>query len=53
MEIKQLEFFVAACDRGSFDKAAECLYTTQPMWAGQGFARISDGRFWSCRFLPC
>lgn len=30
MELKQLEFFVAACDRGSFNKAAECLYTTQP-----------------------
>ena len=30
MEIKQLEFFVAACGRGSFNKAAECLYTTQP-----------------------
>jgi len=30
LELKQLEFFVAACDRGSFNKAAECLYTTQP-----------------------
>ena len=37
MEIKQLEFFVAACDRGSFDKAAGCLYTTQP---NVGRARI-------------
>jgi len=30
MEIRQLEFFVAACDKGSFNQAAECLYTTQP-----------------------
>ena len=37
MDIKQLEFIVAACDRGSFDKAAECLYTTQP---NVGRARI-------------
>ena len=30
MEIKQLEYFVAACEKGSFNKAAECLYTSQP-----------------------
>ena len=30
MEIKQLEYFAAACDQGSFNKAAACLYTTQP-----------------------
>lgn len=30
MEIKQLEYFVTACDSGSFNKAAEHLYTSQP-----------------------
>lgn len=30
MDIKQMEFFVVACERGSFSKAAECLYTSQP-----------------------
>lgn len=25
-----MEYFVAACDKGSFNQAAECLYTTQP-----------------------
>ncbi|WP_418377959.1 LysR family transcriptional regulator [Acidaminococcus sp.] len=30
MDIKQLEIFVAACDRGSLSQAAACLYTTQP-----------------------
>lgn len=30
MDIKQLEFFLAVCDRGSINKAADCLYTTQP-----------------------
>lgn len=30
MEIKQLEYFVAASEKGSFNKAAECLYTSQP-----------------------
>ncbi len=30
MDIRQLEFFVAVCDRGSINKAADCLYTTQP-----------------------
>ncbi len=30
MEIKQLEYFLAVCERGSFNKAADCLYTTQP-----------------------
>ncbi len=30
MDIRQLEFFVAVCDRGSINKAADCLFTTQP-----------------------
>ncbi|WP_369282166.1 LysR family transcriptional regulator [Oscillibacter sp. GMB15532] len=30
MDIKQLEFFVVACERGSLSQAAECLYTSQP-----------------------
>ena len=30
MEIKQLEYFVVASEKGSFNKAAECLYTSQP-----------------------
>lgn len=30
MEIKQLEYFVAAADYGSLNRAAEQLYTTQP-----------------------
>lgn len=30
MEIKQLEYFLAVCNRGSINKAADCLYTTQP-----------------------
>ena len=30
MDIKQLEYFVATCDRGSFNKAAEALYITPP-----------------------
>lgn len=30
MEIRQLEYFVAASEKGSFNKAAECLYTSQP-----------------------
>lgn len=30
MEIRQLEFFVVACERGSLSQAAECMYTTQP-----------------------
>lgn len=30
MEIKQLEYFVAASECGSFNKAAQCLYTSQP-----------------------
>ena len=30
MDMKQLEFFVTACERGSLSKAAECLYTSQP-----------------------
>ena len=30
MEIKQLEYFVITCQKGSFNQAAECLYTTQP-----------------------
>ncbi len=30
MELKQLHFFVVSADTGSFKKAAEVLYTTQP-----------------------
>ncbi len=30
MELKQLEFFLAACECGSLGKAADRLYTTQP-----------------------
>ena len=30
MELKQLQFFVVSVDMGSFKKAAEVLYTTQP-----------------------
>ena len=30
MELKQLEYFMVTCEKGSFNKAAECLYTTQP-----------------------
>ena len=30
MDIKQLEFFVTACERGSLSQAALCLYTSQP-----------------------
>lgn len=30
MELKQLEYFVVASECGSFNKAAECLYTSQP-----------------------
>lgn len=30
MELKQLEYFMIACEKRSFNKAAECLYTTQP-----------------------
>lgn len=30
MEFRQLEFFVVACHHGSLNKAAECLYTSQP-----------------------
>lgn len=30
MELKQLEYFIAASECGSFNKASECLYTSQP-----------------------
>lgn len=30
MDLKQLEYFVIACDKKSFNKTAECLCTTQP-----------------------
>ena len=30
MDIKHLEYFLAVCDTGSLNKAAACLYTTQP-----------------------
>lgn len=30
MDIKQFEFFVVACEKGSLSQAAECMYTSQP-----------------------
>jgi len=30
MDLKQLQYFVASVDSGSFKKAAEVLYTSQP-----------------------
>lgn len=30
MELRQLEYFIVTCNKGSFNRAAECLYTTQP-----------------------
>ncbi|MEI3282916.1 MAG: LysR family transcriptional regulator [Enterocloster sp.] len=30
MELRQLEYFMVTCEKGSFNQAAECLYTTQP-----------------------
>lgn len=30
MELKQLEYFISVCEKGSFSQAAECLYTSQP-----------------------
>ena len=30
MDMKQLEIFVTACERGSFSQAAACMYMTQP-----------------------
>ena len=30
MELKQLEYFMVVCEKGSFNQAAECLYTSQP-----------------------
>ena len=30
MDIKQLEFFVVACEKGSLSQAAACMYTSQP-----------------------
>lgn len=30
MDLKQLEYFVIACEKKSFNKTAECLCTTQP-----------------------
>ncbi len=30
MDIKQLEFFSVACEKGSLSQAATCLYTSQP-----------------------
>ena len=29
MDMKQLEIFVTACERGSFSQAAACMYMTQ------------------------
>lgn len=31
MDIKQLEFFVIACERGSLSRAAACMYTFNQM----------------------
>lgn len=30
MELKQLEYFAIVCEKGSFNQAASCLYTSQP-----------------------
>ena len=30
MELRQLEYFIVVCEKGSFNRAAECLYTSQP-----------------------
>lgn len=30
MDVKQLEFFTTACERGSLSQAADCMYTSQP-----------------------
>ena len=30
MGLRQLEYFMITCEKGSFNQAAECLYTTQP-----------------------
>ena len=30
MELRQLEYFMITCEKGSFNQAAECLYTTPP-----------------------
>ena len=30
MELRQLEYFMITCEKGSFNQAVECLYTTQP-----------------------
>ena len=30
MELRQLEYIIITCEKGSFNQAAECLYTTQP-----------------------
>ncbi|MDO4293402.1 MAG: LysR family transcriptional regulator [Eubacteriales bacterium] len=30
MDIKQLQYFVTACEQGSFSGAAACMYTSQP-----------------------
>ncbi|WP_195462410.1 LysR family transcriptional regulator [Anaerotruncus colihominis] len=30
MDLKQLEFFTVACERGSLSSAAACMYTSQP-----------------------
>lgn len=30
MDVKQLEFFTTACERGSLTQAADCMYTSQP-----------------------
>ena len=30
MELRELEYFMVVCEKGSFNQAAECLYTSQP-----------------------
>lgn len=30
MDIKQLEYFTTACEKGSLSQAADCMYTSQP-----------------------
>ena len=46
MEIKQLESFVTACERGSLSQAAACMYTTQPnvVRGGKGVRATGYGK---------
>lgn len=50
MEMKQLESFVTACERGSISQAAACMYTTQPNVSKTirtNWSMNWDGLFWS------